>query len=129
MAFAILAINLFKMNKTIELPTIDDFIIVTLASFAMMSVVVHLFRPKEKEFVLPDDYYEIFNERKQLVKKGMFERGKQLSGIKHVYKKDGTLSHTEKCINGVYTQDTPTTKKSNSITTKIYSLITNGSFI
>ncbi len=105
MVFALLLPNLFKMNKTIELPTIDEFVILTLSSFAMMSVIVHLFRPKEKVVILPDGYYELYNANNQLTKKGMFEGSKQVSGIKYVYKKDGTLSHVEKCLNGVYTKD------------------------
>jgi len=104
MAFAILLPNLQQMNKTIELPTLTEFIIITLSSFAMMFIVVHLFRPKERKTILPDGYYEYYNANKQLSKKGIFEGGEQVSGIKYVYKKDGTLSHTEKCVNGVYTR-------------------------
>lgn len=100
--FAILLPNLFKMNKELEMPALDDLIIISLSSFAMMSVVVHLFRPKDKWSNLPDGYHELYNAGGQLTKKGMFFGGKHVSGIRNVYNTDGSFSHAEKCVNGTY---------------------------
>ena len=108
MVSALLIPNALKMSKTIELPPIDDFIILTLMAFTLMFLVLHLYRPKDKEGILPDGYHELYNSNNQLTKKGLFQRGEQVSGIRYIYKKDGSLSHIEKCLNGVYTADTST---------------------
>ena len=54
---------------------------------------------------LADGYHELYNDKNEITKKGMFKAGKQISGIKNVYNKDGNLSHTETCINGVYNKE------------------------
>ncbi len=62
-------------------------------------------RSTEKTVRLPDGFHELFNSNNQITKKGMFEAGKQVSGTKHVYKNDGTLSHIETCVNGEYDKE------------------------
>ncbi len=99
---ALLLPNFFKGNKSMEWPTITDFIIWTLAIFALFSISLYINKPKEKLDKVPDGYHELYNANNQITKKGMFANGQQVNGTKHVYKKDGTLSHIENCTNGVY---------------------------
>lgn len=98
--------NFFKMGKTLDLPDLDDFVITTLILFAVMHAVTMSFKLRDIEKKLSDGYHELYNANDQLSKKGMFFHGKQVSGTKYVYKKDGTLSHIEKCVYGVYTMET-----------------------
>jgi Ca2+/H+ antiporter len=97
--------SFLKMTKVIELPDLDDFIITTLIIFAVMYAVTMSFKQRDREPKLSDGYHEVYNANNQLSKKGTFFHGKQVSGIRNVYKKDGTLSHIEKCVDGIYTAD------------------------
>jgi hypothetical protein len=97
--------SFFSLSKTIEFPPIDDFIITSLIIFAVLFAVTMSFKRIDREPKLSDGFHELYNAKKQLTKKGMFFNGKQVSGTKHVYKKDGTLSHIEKCVDGVYTSN------------------------
>ena len=105
MGGAILLHNFFNYSKTMELPTISLFIKWTIGIFVGISIVLYATKPKEKSARVPDGYHELTNANNQLTKKGLFEGGKQVSGTRHVYNKDGTFSHIENCKNGVYTKD------------------------
>ncbi len=95
--------SFFKMSKSIEMPQLDDFVITTLILFAVLYAVTMVLKPSDWPKKIPDGYHELYNAKSQLSKKGMFFNGKLMNGSKHVYKKDGTLSHIEKCVNGIYT--------------------------
>ncbi|MBA2613035.1 MAG: hypothetical protein H0U95_13780 [Bacteroidetes bacterium] len=97
--------NFLKFDKPIEFPTITDFTIWTLGSFILFSVFLHINKPVDNSTKIPDGFHELFNEENKITKKGMFHAGEQINGTKHVYKKDGTLSHIEKCTNGAYSKD------------------------
>jgi hypothetical protein len=105
MGGALLLPNFFMNNKTMEWPSISDFTIWALAIFVVISILFYINKPKEKSERVPDGYNELHNANNQVTKKGVFFCGKQVSGTRHVYKKDGTLSHIENCINGLYTKD------------------------
>lgn len=101
---AFLLPNFFKGNSSLEWPSMVDFTIWTLALFTIISIIFYVNKPKEKLARVPDGYHELANANGQITKKGMFEAGKQISGTRHVYKKDGTLSYIETCTNGLYTK-------------------------
>jgi len=102
---AFLLPNFFKGNPTLEWPSLVDFTIWVLVLFTIISILFYVNKPKEKLARVPDGYHELSNANNQITKKGIFEAGKQISGTRHVYNKDGTLSHIETCINGVYTKN------------------------
>jgi hypothetical protein len=104
MGGALLLPNLFKYNKTLEWPGTTDFTGWTIAIFAVISIFLAVYKPTEKPPKVPDGYHELYNANNQITKKGMFANGQQVNGTKHVYKKDGILSHIENCTNGVYTK-------------------------
>jgi hypothetical protein len=104
MLWAFLLPNFFKGNPTLEWPSLVDFTIWTFALFTIISILFYVNKPKEKLARVPDGYHELSNANGQITKKGMFEAGKQISGARHVYNKDGTFSHIETCTNGVYTK-------------------------
>lgn len=101
---AFLLPNFFKGNPSLEWPSVFHFTIWTLALFTIISILFYVNKPKEKSAKIPDGYHELSNVNGQITKKGMFEAGKQISGTRHVYKKDGTLSCIETCTNGIYTK-------------------------
>jgi len=105
MLWAFLLPNFFKGNPTLEWPNIVDFTIWTFVLFTVISILFYVNKPKEKLARVPDGYHELTNANNQLTKKGLFEGGKQVSGTRHVYNKDGAFSHIENCKNGVYTKD------------------------
>lgn len=102
---ALLFPNFLKENKSLELPNINEIVLWTLVIFAVFSISLYINKPKERLDKVPDGYHELYNENDQVTKKGMFASGRQINGTKRVYKKDGTFSHIENCINGVYTKD------------------------
>jgi hypothetical protein len=102
---AFLLPNFFKGIPTLEWPSVFDFTIWTFALFTIISILFYINKPKEKLARVPDGYHELSNANGQTTKKGMFEAGKQISGTRHVYNKDGTFSHIENCTNGVYTKN------------------------
>ncbi len=105
MGGAFLLPNFLKYNQTMEWPSISDFAIWTLSIFVVILILFHVNKPTEKLARLPDGYHELYNENNQITKKGMFEFGRQVSGTRRVYKKDGTFSHIEICTNGIYAKD------------------------
>lgn len=104
-SLAILIPNFLKLNKTIVFPSTSEFISWALPLFALTWLVSYMSRTKESPSILLDGYHEFFNEKNQLTKKGNFSGGRQVDGTRHVYNKDGTLSHIEKCVNGSYSKD------------------------
>lgn len=105
MGAALLTPNYLRHNQSIIWPGFSSFAIWTLVIFAALLFLLYVTRPKEKSAKVPDGYHELCNENGQITKKGIFNGGIQVSGTKHVYKKDGNLSYTENCVDGVYTKD------------------------
>lgn len=105
MGGALLLPNFFKYNPTIEWPNLETFLEWTIAISFVLSILVYINKPKEKLPSLPDGYNELYNTKNQITKKGMFIGGRQISGTKNIYKKDGNFSHIETCKNGIYTKE------------------------
>lgn len=102
---AILFPNFFKGQDKIVIPTISDFLIWFLITFILIAGMYFSFKQKEKVAQIPDGHQKLYNEQGQMTKEGVFEGGKLINGSQHVYKKDGTFSHTETFINGIKTKN------------------------
>lgn len=95
---AILLPNFAMANQSLVMPerlvlikwTTIIFVALTLLYFAKKGK-----RDKEPKIYITNGYHELYNYSNQISKKGMFEGGKLYNGTIYVYKKDGSLSHTE----------------------------------
>jgi hypothetical protein len=104
MCMSLLLPNYFKGNQSIEWPGFSTYIGWCITILIGILLMLYATKPKEKSMKVPDGYNELFNSNDQITKKGMFYRGQLVNGTKYIYNKDGTFSHIENCINGVYTK-------------------------
>jgi hypothetical protein len=89
-------------DKIIVWTGLYDFIIRTGIIFTLLSLAFFAFKPpSDRSKPIPDGHQEFYNNKNQITKKGFFAGGKLQDGTKHVYKKDGSLSHIEIYKNGV----------------------------
>jgi hypothetical protein len=102
MIIAFVGPNFIRGNKMLKWPGISDFAYWTFSSFIVIIVFYLVRKPKEEVLKIPDGYHELHNANDQVTRKGMFSNGRQVSGTRHIYKKDGTFSCIENCTNGVY---------------------------
>jgi hypothetical protein len=101
---ALLLPNYFKGRDTILIVP-SEFSISFLVTFIPLAALFFSNKPKEKLASIPDGYQKLYNEKSQVTKEGVFKGGKLFDGSKHVYTKDGTLSHIEIYKNGIYIKD------------------------
>jgi hypothetical protein len=102
---SVLLPNFFKGITPLVILSVSEFLIWFLSIFLLFSILFFSLKPKEKLTIISDGYQELYNEKNQITKKSFFQGGILHNGLKYIYKKDGSLSHIEKCINGVYTVD------------------------
>ena len=95
---AILLPNFAMANQSFIIPEILVLIKWTLIIFVVLALFYFAKKgkpDKEPKIHISNGYHEVYNYNNQITKKGMFEGGKLYNGTINVYKKDGSLSHTE----------------------------------
>ena len=101
---AILLPNFGMANQSLVMPEILVLIKWTIIIFVVL-VLMYFARKgkpdKESKLHISNGYHELYNYSNQILKKGMFEGGKLYNGTMYLYKKDGSLSHTEIYKDGV----------------------------
>ena len=108
---AVLFPNFLKDSATIELPNIFEFVKWLLIIFVVLGVPYLVYKPSEREARIPDGEHKLYNEKDQITKDGIFNKGDLISGTKHVYSKDGTLIRIEIFKNGVCVGEAPMNKQ------------------
>ena len=102
---ALLLPNYLKGSDTILIPSLSTFSTYFLAVFLLLAVLFFTNKQKEKIAQIPNGHQKLYNEQGQITKEGLFNGGKLINGSQYIYKKDGTLSHTETFINGIKTKN------------------------
>jgi hypothetical protein len=102
---AVILPNYFHGRDTIRISSVSEFMTWFLVVFIVLAVLYFSIKPKEKLASIPDGHQKLYNEKNQITKEGVFKGGRLINGLRHVYHKNGTLSHTEIYKNGVYIED------------------------
>lgn len=98
---AFLLPNYFKENLSIVWPGISVFATWFLVLLGVLAALYFSFKPKDREYGIPNGFHKLYNAYNQITQEGLFERGKLITGSKHFYNKDGSLSHSEIYKNGL----------------------------